>query len=344
MPDRSPRVLFGGPGEPPRLLRNDLQERVEAVPAGGKIAWSTYYFRDRALAQSLIEASDRGVMVTLRIEGDPRFPEVNEAVIAMLEQHGLGGGLKIHRPPHRWPERRYGYWHSKIYCFSHPVPTALIGSFNPSGDEPEDEGILASIGDQDRGHNLLVAFEGNRAFLALGKRVRQIGGRFARFDPLQNRPIRLGASTVWTYPRLWPGLIDHQLKSLGRGDRVRGAISHLKHGRLAEQLAAGAKRGVSIELLLHDTERRVPEEVVAELAAAGVIARRYARPDSLPLHSKFLIVDEGGSRNAWFGSFNYNQRSYRHNHEVLVETRDPNILCALVDRFDEIAAEVGRSR
>ena len=340
MPDHPPRIYFGGPDQAPRLLRNELQARVEAVPAGGEIAWSTYYFRDRELARSLIDASDRGVRVTLRIEGDPRFPDVNQAVIAMLERHGLNGGLKVHRPPHRWPEKRYGYWHSKIYCFSHPVPAALVGSFNPSGDDPEDEDILAAIGDQDRGHNLLIAFEGKRVFRALRQRVRRMGWRAAKFDPVQNRPLRLGPSTIWTYPRLFPDIIDRQLDGLGQGDRVRGAISHLKQGPLAERLAAAARRGASIELLLHDTERRVPEEVVDELARSGVVGRRYARPDGLPLHAKFVIVDHGGSRYAWFGSFNFNRRSYRHNHEVLVGTRDPAVVDALSERFSSIAEEV----
>ena len=129
-----------------------MQARIEAVPRGGRIAWSTYYFRDRALARALMEASDRGVEVLLRIEGEPRFPEVNQSVIAMLETHGLGGGVKVHRSPMHPEEKRYPYWHSKIYCFSHPSPAALIGSFNPSGDEPEDAQIIADIGDQDRGH------------------------------------------------------------------------------------------------------------------------------------------------------------------------------------------------
>jgi len=61
------------------------------------------------------------------------------------------------------------------------------------------------------------------------------------------------------------------------------------------------------------------------------------------LHAKFVIVDQGGSRYAWFGSFNFNRRSYQHNHEVLVGTRDPIILEALAERFDRISAEVSAS-
>jgi len=340
--DNPPRIYFGGPDLPARRLRDELQDRVEAVPAGGEIAWSTYYFRDRELARALMAASDRGVCVTLRIEGAPRFPRVNETVIAMLDAHGLKGGLKVHRPPPRFLETRYSYWHSKIYCFSHPSPAVLVGSFNPSGDEPEDKGILAEIGDQDRGHNLLVAFAGDKAYRALSKRVRRMGLWGARFDPLQNLPIRLGASTVWTYPRLLPGLIDKQLRLLGDGDRVWGAVSHLKRGPLADRLAAAARRGASIELLLHDTERRVREEIVTGLAKSGVVARRYVHRDELPLHLKFLIVERADTRHAWFGSFNFNRRSYLHNHELLIRSRDPVILNALEERYAAIAEEIAR--
>jgi hypothetical protein len=338
--DSLPRVLFGGPDLPPRLLRNELQARIEAVPSGGQIAWSTYYFRDRALAAALIAACERGVEVVLRVEGSPRHPNVNQGVLAMLEEHGLNGGLKVHRPPKRLFERRYPYWHSKIYCFSHPTPAALIGSFNPSGDVPEDAQIIAAIGDQDRGHNFLVEFSGRKAFDRLRKQVLHMGGSIARIDPRQNLPVRLGASTVWSYPRLAPGIIDRQLSRLGPGDRVRGAVSHLKRGRLAGELAAAAQRGTSIDLLLHDTERRVREEVVSELTQAGVSARRYVHPDDLPLHLKFLIVERQGARCAWFGSFNFNNRSYWHNCEVLVGSRDPGVIDAFERRFADVAVEV----
>ena len=340
MSEASPRLHFGGPDLPERCLRDLLESRITAVPPGGAIAWSTYYLRDRALAEALMAASDRGVSVTLRLEGAPRFPRVNETVIAMLEAHGLGGGLKAHRPGDHLVKTWYPYWHSKIYCFSHPEPTVLVGSFNPSGDEPEDLAILADIGDQDRGHNLLVEFNGARFHRVMAARVRQMGRFGTRFGLSQNLPLRSGATDLWAYPRLSPGLIDRSLKRLGFGDRVTGAISHLKRGALADALAAAAERGAAIELLVHDTERRVRSETLAALAKAGAVARRYARPDALPLHAKFLIVEAAGQRQAWLGSLNFNRRSYWLNHEVLIGSRDPAVIDALAERYRTIADEV----
>ena len=65
------RIEFGGPDLPPRRLRDLLQSHVDASRPGSRIDWATYYFRDRALAEALIRASDRGVRVNLVMEPDP---------------------------------------------------------------------------------------------------------------------------------------------------------------------------------------------------------------------------------------------------------------------------------
>lgn len=106
----APQVHFGGPDKPPRLLRDLLRARIDAVPPGGRIAWATYYFRDRDLAAALAAAVDRGVEVVLHVEGVPRRRSANLAVLDFLRGHGLGGGLTIHRPG---PLREH--LHSKIY-------------------------------------------------------------------------------------------------------------------------------------------------------------------------------------------------------------------------------------
>src|SRR5688500_5918459 len=104
------RLEFGGPDLPPRRLRQLLQDHVDAAPRGSRVDWATYYFRDRALAEALIRASDRGVVVTLAVEPDPRRPGANDAVIAMLRDHGLNGGLHLYRTV------RKGHLHTKIYA------------------------------------------------------------------------------------------------------------------------------------------------------------------------------------------------------------------------------------
>ncbi len=336
----APLLHFGGPDKPPRFLRDLLQTRVEAVPPGGRISWATYYLRDRRLAEALIAASDRGVAVRLAVEGAPRNRLVNARVLETLSAHRLNGGLHVHLGK-KAPVGKKAYLHSKIYAFSHPVPSVLVGSFNPSGDDPEDPEILADIGDQDRGHNLLVEFRDAKLVRGLERRVRAVGRPLARFCPGQNFALSSGSTRMWCYPRLHNVRLERELDLLARGDRLDGAISHLKPDRLSERIAAAARRGAEVRLIVHDTERRVPQESVQEIEQAGGRVTRYEHPEGLPLHCKFLLVERGGSgRAAWFGSFNFNKRSRLYNHELLVRSAHPDIVNGLAERFEQIAAEL----
>lgn len=332
-----PKLHFGGPDRPARELRNILFERTDAVPEGGEILWSTYYFRDVALADALIAASDRGVRVTLHVEGCPRRPDVNRAVLERLRRHGLKGGLNVHEP--LFASWMHGHLHSKIYIFSDPTPTALIGSFNPSGNIPEDQAIIAEIGDQDRGHNLLVEYNEPGFVETLRDHVLSMGARGARFRPSQNRPRTMQQETIWFYPRLRTDIVAKHLRKLEKGSAVRGAISHLKRGALTKELLQIAHSGGKVDLLVHDTERRVPEKLVSELSGGGVQVSRYRHPNRLPLHAKFLLIEDSKTRLAFFGSFNYNLKSAYFNREILVASKDPSLFALLNGRFDFISCE-----
>ena len=329
-------VEFGGPDLPERRLRNLLQAQVDASPPGSRIDWATYYFRDRALAEALIRASDRGVEVRLVLEPDPRRPGANDAVIAMLKAHGLNGGFHRYRS---WRAEK-GHLHAKIYCFSDPQ-IAWIGSFNPSGDDPESADVIAEIGDQDRGHNLLLGVRSARLNAAMRRHV----GRLAHWSaippflrPSFNFPVEDGGTRLYFYPRLFPYPVERSIAGLKSGDRVRGAISHLKRGELTGQLTDAVARGVNVELLVHDTERRVPSELVQEIAAAGVQVTRVGHDNGLPMHAKFILIDRGSAHTAWLGSYNFNKKSRRHNAEILLSTDDGAIVAALQERFLAISS------
>jgi phosphatidylserine/phosphatidylglycerophosphate/cardiolipin synthase-like enzyme len=329
---------FGGPDLPARALRDLLQVHVDASPPGSSIDWCTYYFRDEALAESLIRASDRGVMVTLTLESEPRRKSANADVIERLAAHGLNGGLRIFAP--RGP--LHPHLHAKIYAFSAPRPIAFIGSFNPSGNEPEDADVIAEIGDQDRGHNLLLGIEDPVLVEALRlhaatipKRGGLIGSRLT-----QNRVIRSGNASLFFYPRLRSGQVERELSALGTGDRIHAAISHLKGTGFVTALGGAAQRGAQVDLVVHDTERRVPERDLASLRDAGALVRRFRHPQGLPMHAKFLLIDRSGQPPAaWLGSANFNPRSRWINQEVLLRTTDAETVKTLLARFDTIAAD-----
>lgn len=326
------RIEFGGPDLAPRRLRDLLQAHIDASPPGSRIDWATYYFRDRALAEALIRAHRRGVTVNLVVEPKPRQAGANDAVIALLRAD-LGERLRLYAPTGR------GRLHTKIYGFSSPDVT-WVGSFNPSGDEPEDSELIAEIGDQDRGHNLLLGIERPKLTAALRAQVARLGrppmlrvltglrGLFA---------VRDGDTSLYFYPRPRKSVAEPPVARLKSGDRLRGAISHLKAGAMTKALMQAARRRAEIELLVHDTERRVPSPLVAELEDSGIVIRRVRNPDHLPMHSKFLLVDDASGSKAWLGSFNFNPKSRSRNAELLVRTEDPQTIAALVVRFEQIA-------
>ena len=65
------QIFWGGPDCPARYLRDLLEERIHAVPAGGEILWVTYYFRDEGLAAALLQACRRGVRVRVVVGQSP---------------------------------------------------------------------------------------------------------------------------------------------------------------------------------------------------------------------------------------------------------------------------------
>lgn len=335
-------VHFGGPDLPERALRNLLMERIQAVPAGGCIRWATYYFRDLELAAALVSAAARGVDVRIAVEGQPRRRDANRDVVALLGEGLPPCALCVLKPPPGPLTRAHPHLHAKIYAFSHPHPHALVGSFNPSGNEPEDAEVIAEIGDQDRGHNLLVELSDAELVSGLAAHVDGLcgagGTMAARLLPGQNRVLRSSDTSIYFFPRLDTGVTGKLLK-MGKPHSIRGAISHLKSGQLTGMLEKAARRGVKVELLVHDTERRVPQGVIARLMAAGVSVRRYVHPDKLPLHAKFLLIEGAGPSEALFGSFNFNPRSRFLNHEVLVQSSNAGLVATLAARFDEIARE-----
>lgn len=334
------RVQFGGPDLPPRQLRNLLQEHVDRAPAGSRIDWATYYFRDRELAQALMRASDRGVRVRLVLEPTPRLENANRPVIEMLQNHGLGGGLYLRSSKGR--DGTEGHLHAKVYIFSDP-DIAWIGSFNPSGDNPEDLNVISEIGDQDRGHNLLLGIERPELIKALREYVRQLIDPPSR--PLWARPysyvgLRNGKTRLYFYPRMVTRVVEPGIERLSTGDSVRAAISHLKKGALTRALAKAASQGAEVTLLVHDTTRRVSDKAFDSLDDAGVKITRVVDPDDLPMHAKFILVKRGKRTTAWLGSYNFNPKSRFNNAEVLLATTDADVVAALQTRFDQIRAMV----
>jgi phosphatidylserine/phosphatidylglycerophosphate/cardiolipin synthase-like enzyme len=329
-------LYLGGPGEPDGALRDLLAERVRAVPAGGRISWVTYYFRDRDLAHELIAAQRRGVDVRVLLDGLPRRRTANRRVIALLRPV-LGERLRVVSHPLTMRI------HAKLYLFSGPTPSALIGSFNPSNDREELEPeVIAEIGDQDRGFNLLAELR-DPAFVAWLFRQsdelhRERFLRLGRLSRARPREWSGDGDTLWFLPRAGGSPLIARLGSLSPRARVRITASHLS-GRLAlAALRRFAATGARVELLTESTQRRVPHTQEAQLRSAGIHVTRLSGAARLPMHAKLMLVEDGETREAYFGSANWSGRSLRRNFEVLVRSREAALFDALASFWERIEA------
>jgi len=338
-------IRFGGPDLPPGCLRDRLAECVAAVPAGGTIDWVTYYFRDRRLATELLRAQRRGVKVSVTLEGRPRTAHANDAVVAMLSgPQGLGDGLRtiaLAGIPTLNGRRWKPNLHTKLYCFSHPQPVAYIGSFNPSGDQPEQApDVIREIGDQDRGHNVLVGIFDPALVQYLQAMARRLfQARYPlghRFSIATNRGYRGADTEIYFWPRVWGHPVVKFLNQIAPGARLRVAASHLKGTAVANRLLGPARRGAELEIIAGATERRVPAAIQQMFSRAGIAFRRIGQKDGLPMHNKFVLAEKGGRHWTIFGSFNWTTRSYWLNHEVGAISSSRQLWEAFSERWEQM--------
>ncbi|MFK7913831.1 MAG: phosphatidylserine/phosphatidylglycerophosphate/cardiolipin synthase family protein [Pseudomonadales bacterium] len=336
--------FFGGPDQPRGALRDLLAHRIAAVPAGGRIDWVTYYFRDRALAQELIAASRRGVNVSCSLDAAPRHAGANDAVIALLEQEPRLSLALANRPGlwlRRLPNLRL---HEKLYLFSHPRPHALLGSFNPSGDQPEADLLAqAAIGNHDVAFNLLVQLTGPQLLQALqghagALHARLLGQRASRLPRSYSIIDDHSRNTLHLFPRLGRHPIDQLLSRLRGGDQIRICASHIKGRAVARLLLGALGRGAEVVIAAEASQRRSPGSLLQQLASAGArVQRIVADPECwIPMHCKFVLIDSGAARTSVVGSFNWNQRSRWLNRELALVSDSPTLYAALDARWHEL--------
>lgn len=336
---------FGSPDLSFGQLRDMLEQRIAAVPAGGSIDWVTYYFRDLRLASALVQARKRGVHVALALEGRPRIPHANHAVIAMLSRpDGLGEGLRVITLP-GVPSPASKSWkpqlHEKLYCFSHPEPVAFIGSFNPSGNGMEDESaIIREIGDQDRGYNALIGLKDPLLVEGLMQHARLLHqsppGIFYRFARDASRDIHGADTDIYFWPRVSAHPVIQFLHKVGNHARIRIAASHIRTQAAVDLMIRLANRGVALEILAESTFRRVTPKVEQRLASAGVQFRRIRHTRSLPMHLKFVLIEEDQRIWSIFGSFNWTRPSFWLNHEIAAISSNPAIFESFARCWDKL--------
>jgi phosphatidylserine/phosphatidylglycerophosphate/cardiolipin synthase-like enzyme len=229
--------------------------------------------------------------------------------------------------------------HEKLYCFSQPSPIAFIGSFNPSGDDPEnDPAIISEIGDQDRGYNALVGLGDPLLVERLVEHARWIHRVqcpvFHRFSAIANRTVKGEDTDIHFWPRVRSHPAVQFLLRLGSGARIRIAASHIKGSPVVRSIIRLAHNGAAVEILAEPTLRRVPVAAEESLTQAGIPFQRVTHAEGLPMHNKFVLAEKEGQRWVMFGSFNWTMRSYWLNHEIGAISANRHLFNAFAERWE----------
>ena len=336
------RVHFGGPDKSAAALAQLLLASIEDVPAGGEIHWITYYFGNLQLAEALLAASRRGVKVALTIDAHPRRPEVNRGVLELL--HSLSGTPKwgLRALSHLLP----CHLHEKLYYFSHPYPVVHVGSYNPSRSQDDSPELVEDIGDQDLGHNFLVEISGEQAVSFLRSHMRAVHALwhdpFERLKSHSNAKYRSANLDIWFFPRRKTGIHIDALKDWDL-KTVRVAASHFRDPTVARALLKLAANSAQVEVLCHDSLRRVPLKIENLLRKGGVEFVRYRHQDHLPMHNKFILLETEREASVLFGSLNLTRMSRWLNHEILLKSSDPDLVAAFSARWHDMQAEMRAS-
>ncbi|MDY6821030.1 MAG: phospholipase D-like domain-containing protein [Deferribacterota bacterium] len=340
------KVYFGGPDKPPFYLRNILAEKIDLIGKKGEIFWVTYYFRDLDLANKLIKAAERGANVTVVLERRPRVKDCNDEVFNLLKESSK---VKIkyieHSKPHRGIFGGMPRIHEKVYYFKNDFETSVfIGSFNPSSKiNNDDKRIIDLIGDQYRGHNFLVEIDEKHLIEGLYnhcKNIVQINHGIIENFKKKDKCICDTDTKIHFFPWAGKKCVTDFFYAAEKGDRVYIAVSHISLFGIARILYKLKRKGVRLDIISHDTERRFPERIERQLKKYSINYMRYIHPKRYPMHNKFIIIEKKNEQFVGFGSLNLSNRSIYENHEIFAVTNNDTMVEAFKKRWYEIYYEI----
>lgn len=164
-------------------------------------------------------------------------------------------------------------------------------------------------------------------------------GLLYRFSKQANQIVRGTETTIHFRPSLQAHPVIRFLNAFGSGAHVRIAASHIRTKRAVEVMAGLAKRGAAVEIIAERTFRRVTPRVEQSLLTAGIRFMRRRSADGLPMHLKFVLVENRGQVWSIFGSFNWTKPSFWLNHEIIAISTNYQLYHAFLDRWKMLENE-----
>ncbi len=339
-----PAVRFSDPSRladdlPDYGLLQMAENLIEAVPAGDTIYLSMFKFDEAFLAEALIQAQERGVVVNLLLDNGKTSDETNEDIMELLDG-------RLHRAYFfRNDISKKAIFHNKFLLFSRLITSKgtvervvlqTSSNFQQKDTEKWQDLLLVNHGD------LYAAYRDYwRTIEALGAA--------GSFEPYSFRHHRTadGRFHVFFLPMRREGekmeedLLVNLLDRIEdpRSTHIRLAMAKWDEDRdeLIDRFKSLAKKGAVVEILL---DKNVEKDVKEDLEKTEeIILVRLVEKD-VRLHSKFFLIEttlNGSSRRFVFtGSQNFTTRSLNKNFETVLMIEDDGLYRQYLDGYQRL--------
>ncbi len=262
-----------------------------------------YEFQRPDLAALLLDASDRGVVVTAIEDPSERS---SRPIWAELEQ----GGIRVVA----FPLERLTIDHVKLLIVD--GVEAIVGGINwgTHSRANHDFDVLAVgpvVNNLERVFRQDLALAGEAAVLP---------------PPSSDRQVEV----LVTHPG--DGIRAAALAAIRAAEHSIDVEMFVLSDRLViEALAAAARRGVRVRVLLDPTQPQ-NAAAMAELQPAGALVRLYLQAGDELLHAKLGIFDR---QTVLFGSCNWSRSGFTRNHELDLLVRQATLARVFLSRLEQ---------
>jgi cardiolipin synthase A/B len=252
-----------------------------------------YKLRDPQAQQALIDDANRGVKVRVlldKLSGGP----FNQPAFDDLRAHGVSVA---------WGSTKVSITHQKSFVIDRKKAVILTGNFQ--------EGYYAS----------------SRDYALVDTKAKDVAAIESAFeldwgDSAGTAPS--GSDLLWS-----PGSETKLVALIASAKHMlRVENEELKEPAIVSALAAAAKRGVAVQLLMMDQSGW--RAGFGLLKAAGVEVRTFALSAPLYIHAKAMVVD---ARRVFLGSENFSVRSLQENRELGIVTGTKAVVAAVQATF-----------
>jgi phosphatidylserine/phosphatidylglycerophosphate/cardiolipin synthase-like enzyme len=257
-----------------------------------------YEFKDKKIADALIDAEKRGVVVRVLINQGYRGQEekINEPAYAYLQSNGVSV---------RWTPNYFSLTHQKTMVVDKNEAFIMTFNFTPE------------------------YYETSRDFGILDKDINDVNAIEDTFNSDYFSEKKLssnGDDLVWS-----PGSDQDMLLLINSAKKELDIYNEeMNDDRIVNALSFAAKRGIDVNIIM--TYQSSWKAAFEELKDAGVHLHLFHGQKELYIHAKIIIAD---SVYAFLGSENFSYTSLNENRELGIFLSDETIINSLLQTFND---------